>query len=99
MNFEQQKAGGKKITELDDSLKPEEDDHNDARSSVNVAKKYQKKGFFLTKEDDNLEDLARNAPLIFQYVPTRRIMQKLIKKSTEINQISDLDICDDLKKA
>lgn len=31
-------------------------------------------GLFLTEKEETLDDLAKNAPLIFEYVPTKSIM-------------------------
>lgn len=44
--------------------------------------KKQKLNVFLTENEETLEDLVKNAPLKFEYFPSKTVMHKLIIKAT-----------------
>ena len=97
MNYEFSK--GEKVKKLDRTLNPKKEDTISMRGSTSLAKHFQKRvgmtaeqmGLFKNLDGNTMDELTRNAPLMFEYVPTKQIMQKLIVKATQINSPKDLE--------
>jgi hypothetical protein len=47
---------------------------------------------FITENEETLDDLVKRAPLKFEFLPTRTVMQKLIVKGTQIKNLQDFQI-------
>ena len=88
------------MTKLDASLEPEHE--ASSRSVINYSGVFQRRqgrlltaagSVFITEEpkEKTIDDLILNAPLHFEFVPTKNILHKLITKATQLKSYKDLN--------